>query len=89
MLSHSLVFLLGVFLAPLVRPALRPLFVEVVRAILRLVGEIRRLAAEAREGLEDAVAEAEASRARAAPPSDTFTDSAAPAGAGSNEGGST
>ncbi|MEM8930966.1 MAG: hypothetical protein AAGE94_07315 [Acidobacteriota bacterium] len=65
MLSHFLVFLVGLFLAPVVRPALRPLFVHVVRTVLHLIDDVRRLAVEAREGIEDAAAEAAAARDRA------------------------
>lgn len=63
MLTNILMFFLGVLLAPVVRPLLRPLFVEMVRAGVQTVDEVKRLSAQAREGVEDAVAEAEAERA--------------------------
>jgi len=55
-------FALGVFLAPVVRPLLRPLFVEVIRAGLMTVDETKRLAAQVREDIDDATAEAKAER---------------------------
>ena len=55
-----LAFFLGVLLAPVVRPLLRPLFVEIVRAALLTADEVRRLTAEMRENIEDAAAEAKA-----------------------------
>ena len=65
MLIHLLLFFLGVALAPVVRPMMRPLLVEATKVGLHLIGEIRRLAAETAEGIEDAVAEAEASQSSA------------------------
>jgi hypothetical protein len=61
-LSLLIAFGLGVFLAPVVRPLLRPLFVELIRAGLMTVDETKRLAAEVRENIEDASAEAKAQR---------------------------
>ena len=61
-LSLLIAFSLGVFLAPVVRPMLRPLFVELIRAGLMTVDETKRLAAEVRENIEDAAAEAKAQR---------------------------
>jgi len=55
-------FFAGVFLAPVVRPLLRPLFVELVRATMMTADEVRRLSAEMRENIEDAAAEARAER---------------------------
>jgi hypothetical protein len=71
MLIPILTFFLGVFLAPIVRPLLRPFFVELVRATLMTADEVRRLSAEVRENVEDAAAEARAqhaARAEATPP---------------------
>ncbi len=59
-------FFLGVLLAPVVRPLLRPLFVELVRAGVQTADEVKRLSAQARESIEDAAAEAEAERTRKA-----------------------
>jgi hypothetical protein len=56
-------FFLGVFLAPVVRPLLRPLFVELIRASLVTVDEAQRLTAQVRESIEDAAAEAKAQQA--------------------------
>jgi hypothetical protein len=62
-------FFLGVFLAPVVRPLLRPLFVELIRAGMMTADEAKRLSSEVRESMEDAAAEARAQRdARAQPP---------------------
>lgn len=60
MLTAIIAFSLGVLLAPVVRPLLRPVFVELVRATLLTVDEVRRLSAEMRENIEDAAAEAKA-----------------------------
>jgi hypothetical protein len=62
MLIPILAFFAGVFLAPVIRPLLRPFFVELVRATLMTADEVRRLSAEMRENLEDAAAEARAER---------------------------
>jgi len=63
MLTNIVMFFLGVLLAPVIRPLLRPIFVELVRAGVQTVDEVKRLSAQAREGIEDAVAEADAERA--------------------------
>ncbi len=63
MLTNIVMFFLGVLLAPVIRPLLRPVFVELVRAGVQTVDEVKRLSAQAREGIEDAVAEADAERA--------------------------
>jgi hypothetical protein len=55
-------FFLGVFFSPVVRPMLRPLFVELIRAGLMTVDETKRLTAQVRENIEDAAAEAKAQR---------------------------
>lgn len=71
MLTTILAFLLGVFLAPAVRPLFRPILVEIIRAGLILVDEVRRLSAVVREGMEDVRAEAMAPPpAPPAPPAD-------------------
>lgn len=75
-------FGLGVFLAPVVRPLLRPLFVEVIRAGLMTVDETKRLAAQVREDIDDATAEAKAereTRATSAAASAAANSQAAPA----------
>jgi hypothetical protein len=65
-----LAFSLGVFLAPVVRPLMRPIFVEMIRATLVTIDETKRLTAQVREGIEDAAAEAQAQKdaARPTPP---------------------
>jgi hypothetical protein len=60
MLIPTITFFLGVFLAPVIRPLLRPIFVELIRATLLTADEVRRLTAEMRENIEDAAAEAKA-----------------------------
>lgn len=60
MLIPTITFFLGVFLAPVIRPLLRPIFVELIRATLMTADEVRRLTAEMRENIEDAAAEAKA-----------------------------
>jgi hypothetical protein len=59
-------FFIGVFFAPVVRPLLRPLFVELIRAGLMTVDETRRLTAQVRENIDDATAEVQAEREAAA-----------------------
>ena len=59
-------FALGVFLAPVVRPLMRPVFVEMIRATLMTADEAKRLTAQVREGIEDAAAEAKAQKDAAA-----------------------
>jgi hypothetical protein len=63
MLGYFFAFVLGVFLAPAVRPLFRPMMVEMVRAGLAIADEIKRATAEVQEGVEDVKAEAEANRA--------------------------
>lgn len=63
MLSLIAAFLLGVFLAPAVRPLFRPVLVEVIRAGLVVSDEVRRMSHTVREGVEDVQAEAQAARA--------------------------
>ena len=62
MLTATLAFFAGVFLAPVIRPLLRPIFVEFIRATMMTADEVRRLSAEMRENIEDAAAEAKAER---------------------------
>lgn len=65
MLTILVSFGLGVFLAPVVRPLLRPIIVEIIRAGLTIAAETRRLSAQVKEGMEDVAAEANAQRAAA------------------------
>jgi hypothetical protein len=67
MFGHLAAFLLGVFLAPAVRPLFRPMMVELVRAGLAIADEVKRATAEVQERVEDAKAEAAATRAPQAP----------------------
>jgi hypothetical protein len=66
-------FALGVFLAPVVRPLMRPVFVEMIRATLMTADEAKRLTAQVREGIEDAAAEAKAQKDAAAAAARTAT----------------
>jgi hypothetical protein len=63
MLTAIFFFFLGVFLAPVVRPLLRPFATEVMKFFVTVTYELRTAAARAREEMEDAVAAAEAERA--------------------------
>lgn len=82
MLVAVIAFFLGVLLAPVVRPLLRPLFVEIVRAVLLTADEVRRLTAEMRENIEDAAAEAKAGHdAKVAREAEVRRAEAAPAAA--------
>jgi|CXWL01.1.fsa_nt_gi TPP-dependent pyruvate/acetoin dehydrogenase alpha subunit len=68
MLTTIIAFFAGVLLAPVVKPLLRPLLVELIRAGLMTADEVRRISAEVQETVQDAAAEAQAqreSRARA------------------------
>lgn len=70
-----LAFLLGVFLAPAIRPLFRPVLVEVIRAGLVVGDEVRRMSHTVREGVEDVQAEARTAKAarettESAPPSE-------------------
>jgi len=69
-------FLLGLFFAPVVRPLLRPMFVELVKLTMTSWYEGQRMSAKVREEVEDAIAQAEAERAAKA-----RTEAAAHAGA--------
>ena len=67
-------FLLGVFLAPAIRPLFRPVLVEMIRAGLVVGDEVRRTSHTVREGVEDVQAEARTAKAarettESAPPS--------------------
>lgn len=76
-------FFLGVFFAPVVRPLLRPLLVEVIRVGLLTIDEAKRLTAEVRENIDDATAEVRAEReakARAAAATQGNSNDAAPPG---------
>lgn len=63
MLTAILCFILGVFLAPVVRPLMRPLVAEVMKFFVTVTYEVRSAAARAKEEMDDAVAAAEAERA--------------------------
>lgn len=63
MLSIFFGFLLGLFFAPVVRPLLRPMFVELVKVSMTSWYEGRRISAKVREEVEDAIAQAEAEQA--------------------------
>lgn len=82
MLSLTVAFLLGVFLAPAVRPLFRPVLVEVIRAGLVVSDEVRRMSHTVREGVEDVQAEARASSGAQAP----STGASAEAGGGAQDG---
>jgi hypothetical protein len=81
MLTAVIAFLAGVLLAPVIRPFLRPLFVELIRATLMTVDEVQKMTSHVRESIDDATAEAKADRdakaaraadaSRAAPPADS------------------
>jgi len=62
MLTETIAFALGVLLAPVIRPLMRPVFVEMVRATLLAVDEVQRVSVTVREDIEDAHAEAKAQR---------------------------
>lgn len=63
MLTAIFCFFLGVFLAPVVRPLMRPFAAEVMKLFVAATYEVRSAAARAKEEMEDAVAAAEAERA--------------------------
>jgi hypothetical protein len=62
MLNKTIAFGLGVFLAPVIRPLLRPVVVELMRATMMAVDEAQKLSASVREDLQDVAAEAQAQR---------------------------
>lgn len=97
MLSIFFGFLLGLFFAPVVRPLLRPMFVELVKLTMTSWYEGRRMSAKVREEVEDAIAQAEAEQAAkartqaaahadaaAAPPAPAAAAAAAPAASATN-----
>jgi len=59
-------FLLGVLMAPVVRPLLRPVFVEAVRLALAAWREAQRVSVTVKEDIEDAVAKDRAEQERKA-----------------------
>jgi hypothetical protein len=63
MLTALISFLLGVFFAPLVRPMMRPLALEIMKLFVSASYEVRSAAAKMKEEVEDAVAATEAERA--------------------------
>jgi hypothetical protein len=67
MLTAIVAFLLGVFFSPVIKPMLRPLFVEVIKLGLMTADEVRKMSSKVKEDLEDAAAEATADRAKAQP----------------------
>jgi hypothetical protein len=61
----------GVIASPVITPLLRPLLRQVLVVLMGFSGQVRRLAAEVREDMEDAAAEAAAKgkpKAAAPPP---------------------
>lgn len=78
MLTALISFFLGVFLAPVVRPLMRPFAVEVMKLFVTATHEVRTAAAKVKEEVEDAVAATEAERAakQAAAAQDTQKDAA-------------
>jgi len=72
MWSELLAFAAGVFLAPAIRPLLRPVAVEAIKAVMIAADEAKRLSEDVKEDIEDAAAEAKAAhaarKAEAAPP---------------------
>jgi hypothetical protein len=64
MLTAIVAFLLGVFFSPVIKPMLRPLFVEVIKLGLMTADEVRKMSSKVKEDLEDAAAEATADRAK-------------------------
>jgi hypothetical protein len=63
MLTALISFLLGVFFAPVVRPMMRPLALEIMKLFVSASNEVRSAAAKMKEEVEDAVAATEAERA--------------------------
>jgi|LakMenEpi03Aug12_release.lakeMendotaPanAssembly.Ray.scaffolds.fasta_scaffold05685_16 hypothetical protein len=60
MLIAIVSFLAGLFFAPILRPFLKPLFMETVKVAYLATEEVKRAAAKAKEDMADAVATAEA-----------------------------
>lgn len=72
MWSELFAFAAGVFLAPAIRPLLRPVAVEAIKAVMIAADEAKRLSEDVKEDIEDAAAEAKAAhtarKAETAPP---------------------
>jgi hypothetical protein len=64
MWSELFAFAAGVFLAPAIRPLLRPVAVEAIKAVMLAADEAKRLSEDVKEDLEDAAAEAKAAHAQ-------------------------
>lgn len=60
MITAIISFLAGLFLAPIIRPLLRPLFVEAVKFGYQTMEEAKQAAAKVKEEVSDAVAVASA-----------------------------
>jgi len=52
-----------VLLGPVIRPLLRPIFVEIIKVSITTSEEVRRMSVQVREDIEDAAAEVNAERA--------------------------
>ncbi len=63
MLTGLICFFVGVFMAPIIRPLLRPFATEVMKLFITATYEVRSAAAKVKEEMEDAVAAAHAERA--------------------------
>ena len=50
-------------LGPIIRPLLRPIFVEIIKVSITTSEEVRRMSVQVREDIEDAAAEVNAERA--------------------------
>jgi hypothetical protein len=62
MITAIVAFFLGVFFAPVIKPMLRPLFVEIIKLGLMTAEEVKKMSSKVKEDLEDAAAEANAQR---------------------------
>ena len=65
MLTAIIAFALGVFFAPVIKPLLRPILVEIIKLALLTSEEVKRMSAQVKEDIEDAAAEASAQHASA------------------------
>jgi acyl-CoA synthetase (NDP forming) len=66
MWPRALYFLLGVTVAPLVKPVIREILRQGVTGGIIITGEVQKILADARENYQDIVAEAAAVKAAAA-----------------------
>jgi len=78
MLELTAAFLAGVILSPVIRPMLRPLFVEAIKAGLVFSEEVKRVSAQVKEEVEDAAAEVAHERAAKAAADAARPEAAAP-----------